>query len=246
MVTEMDHQVDSRRLVDALLAAGDGEGVSVHRQRATALRLDGDRVVGVTLADGHALEAATVVLAAGCWSAQLDGLPSSARPPVRPVKGQILRLRGPADAPLLTRTVRGLVHGTSVYVVPRADGEVVVGATVEERGFDVTVTAGSVYELLRDAVEIVPGVAELELVEARAGLRPGSPDNAPLLGPSAVDGLVLATGHYRHGVLLTPVTADSITEVLVTGRAPDVIAPFSPLRFAGEPSPTGVVAEVTS
>jgi glycine oxidase len=246
MVTEVDHQVDSRRLVDALLAAGQREGVTVHRRRATALRLDRDRAVGVTLSDGDVFEAATVVLAAGCWSARLDGLPSSARPPVRPVKGQILRLRGSAATPLMARTVRGLVHGTSVYLVPRANGEVVVGATVEERGFDTTVTAGATYELLRDAAEIVPGVSELELVEARAGLRPGSPDNAPLLGPTMIEGLVLATGHYRHGVLLTPVTADTVTEVLVTGRAPELIAPFSPLRFAGERSPACVVEEVRS
>jgi glycine oxidase len=234
MVTEVDHQVDSRRLVAALLAAAERASVSFHRRRATGLQLDGKRVVGATFADGQALEAPTVVLAAGCWSAQLEGLPPSARPPVRPVKGQILRLRGAADRPLLARTVRGLVHGASVYLVPRADGELVVGATVEERGFDTTVTAGATYELLRDAAEIVPGISELELVEARAGLRPGSPDNAPLLGPAAIEGLVVATGHYRHGVLLTPVTADAIAEVLVTGRAPGLIAPFSPVRFSVE------------
>jgi glycine oxidase len=234
MVTEADHQVDSRRLVAALLAAAEHASVSFHRRRASGLQLDGKRVVGATFADGHALEAPTVVLAAGCWSAQLEGLPPSARPPVRPVKGQILRLRGAADRALLARTVRGLVHGASVYLVPRADGELVVGATVEERGFDTTVTAGATYELLRDAAEIVPGISELELVEARAGLRPGSPDNAPLLGPAAIEGLVVATGHYRHGVLLTPVTADAIAEVLVTGRAPGLIAPFSPVRFGVE------------
>ncbi len=245
MVTEVDHQVDSRRLVAALLTAGERAGVSLHRRRASGLRLDGDRVVGATLADGQVLEAPTVVLAAGCWSARLEGLPSSVRPPVRPVKGQILRLRGASGAPLPARTVRGLVHGASVYLVPRADGEVVVGATVEERGFDTTVTAGATYELLRDAVEIVPGISELELVEARAGLRPGSPDNAPLLGPAAVEGLVVATGHYRNGVLLTPVTADGIVEVLLTGQAPELIAPFSPVRFAGALSSSGAVEEVT-
>lgn len=243
MLTEVDHQVDSRRLVAALLTAGERNGVSVHRHRAAALRLDGNRVVGVTLADGEVLETSTVVLAAGCWSAHLDGVPSPARPPVRPVKGQILRLRGSADTPLLARSVRGLVHGVSVYLVPRTDGEVVIGATVEERGFDTTVTAGATYELLRDAGEVVPGISELELVEARAGLRPGSPDNAPLLGPTAVDGLVAATGHYRNGVLLTPVTADTITEVLVTGRTPELITPFSPLRFGGERSPSRAVEE---
>jgi glycine oxidase len=244
MVTEVDHQVNNRRLIDALLTACARTGVTVHRRRSATLRLDGDRATGVTLADGGVLEAAKVVLAAGCWSAAVDGVPAAARPPVRPVKGQILRLRGPARQPFLTRTVRGLVHGTPVYLVPRTDGELVVGATVEERGFDTTVTAGAVYELLRDAAEIVPGVSELELTEARAGLRPGSPDNAPLLGPTAIEGLVLATGHYRHGVLLTPVTADAIAEVLVSGRAPDLLAPFSPLRFACERADSSAAEEV--
>lgn len=235
MLAEGDHQVDSRRLIDALLVAAEASGVVVRRQHATALRLDGTRAVGVALADGEAMGAATVVLAAGCWSGALAGVPPESRPPVRPVKGQILRLRGSVDAPLLSRTVRGLVHGASVYLVPRTDGEVVIGATAEERGFDATVTAGAVYELLRDAAEVVPGVSELELVEARAGLRPGSPDNAPLLGATAVEGLVAATGHYRNGILLTPVTADTVAELLVTGHAPELIAPFSPLRFAPQP-----------
>ena len=245
MVTEMDHQVDSRRLVSALLTAGERVGVSVHYRRVATLRVDGNRVAGVTLSDGDVLDSSTVVLAAGCWSSQIEGLPARARPPVRPVKGQILRLRGPADAPLLGRSVRGVVHGASVYLVPRTDGEVVVGATVEERGFETTVTAGATYELLRDATEIVPGVSELELVEACAGLRPGSPDNAPLLGATAIEGLVVATGHYRNGVLLTPVTADVITEVLVTGRVPEQFGPFSPLRFAGQRTPPRAVEEVT-
>ena len=245
MVTEMDHQVDSRRLVSALLTAGERVGVSVHYRRVATLRVEGNRVAGVTLSDGDVLDSSIVVLAAGCWSSQIEGLPARARPPVRPVKGQILRLRGPADAPLLGRSVRGVVHGASVYLVPRTDGEVVVGATVEERGFETTVTAGATYELLRDATEIVPGASELELVEACAGLRPGSPDNAPLLGATAIEGLVVATGHYRNGVLLTPVTADVITEVLVTGRVPEQFGPFSPLRFAGQRTPPRAVEEVT-
>ncbi len=236
-----DHQIDSRRLVKALIAANAQLGAKLHGQQAASLRLDGNRAIGVTLADGEVLDAAVVVLAAGSWSGALPGLPAESRPPVRPVKGQILRLRGSADAPLLTRTVRALVHGASVYLVPRTDGEVIVGATVEERGFDSTVTAGAVYELLRDAAEIVPGVSELELVEARAGLRPGSPDNAPLLGSMSVDGLVIATGHFRNGILLTPVTADAVAELLVTGHAPELIAPFSPLRFAPERSPSDPV-----
>jgi glycine oxidase len=153
-------------------------------------------------------------------------------PPVRPVKGQILRLRVPDTyTSFLSRTVRGLVKGASVYLVPRLSGELVIGATVEELGYDTQVTAGGVYELLRDAREVIPGVTELPLTETRAALRPGTPDNAPLLGPTAVAGLLMATGHYRNGILLAPVTADAVTEMLLTGEVPPVAVPFSPHRF---------------
>jgi glycine oxidase len=171
-----------------------------------------------------------VVLAAGAHTARLTGLPPGALSCLRPVKGQILRLRGPV---LLGRTVRGLVRGASVYLVPRTDGEVVVGATVEEQGFDTSVTAGAGYELLRDALDLVPALSELELTEITAGLRPGTPDNGPLLGPAHLDNLVLAAGHYRNGVLLTPITARAITAVLTGDTPPAVVAPFSPARFHG-------------
>lgn len=232
LVTD-DHQVDNRLLTSALLVAAEHAGVAVRRTRATEIVVDDDdKATGVRLADGDVLTAGTVVLTAGCWSGQIGGLPAAAVPPVRPVKGQILRLRTPAGAPFLRRIVRGVVAGTFVYVVPRGDGEVVVGGTVEERGFDTTVTAGAVHELLRNAGAIVPAISELELVECHAGLRPGSPDNAPLIGRTILDGLVVATGHFRNGVLLTPVTADAIATLLSTGATPPEIAPFSPLRFA--------------
>jgi len=154
---------------------------------------------------------------------------AEALPPVRPVKGQLLYLRGPATEPLCSRNVRGL----EVYVVPRGDGRVVVGATVEEQGFDTRVTAGAVHDLLRAALELLPDVAELELLETVCGLRPGSPDNAPMIGPAGPEGLVVATGHYRNGILLTPVTADAVAELLASGRVPEAIAPFAPGRFAG-------------
>jgi len=180
-----------------------------------------------------------VVLAAGWQSGTLAGLPADATPPVRPVKGQILRLRPtPATlaaglpAGLLARTVRGIVRGSSVYLVPRLSGELVIGATQEELGPDIRVTAGGVWELLRDARTLVPGITELELVEAVAGLRPGTPDNAPVLGPSQLPGLVLATGHFRSGVLLAPVTAGIVTDYLESGRLPDAALPFLPERFA--------------
>ena len=128
--------------------------------------------------------------------------------------------------------MRGLVQGSSVYLVPREEGELVIGATQEELGADTTVTAGGVWQLLRDARAIVPGITELELAESVAGLRPGTPDNAPVLGPSALPGLVLAAGHFRSGVLLTPVTAELIAEFLATGTLGPAAAAFDPRRFA--------------
>lgn len=237
-----DHSVDSRRLSAALLVAAERAGVTVRRARVSEVVLACDRVSGVVLDTGDRLAAGTVVLAAGCWSGTL-GLPPEVVPPVRPVKGQILRLRAPAGRPFVSRTVRGLVKGTSVYVVPRADGEVVVGATVEEMGFDTTVTAGGVYELLRDAHEILPGVTELALTEASAGLRPGSPDNAPLVGPTALRGLVLATGHHRNGVLLAPVTADGVASLVDSGELPAEMSPFAPQRFATPAPDRGTVPD---
>ncbi|MGH8870063.1 MAG: glycine oxidase ThiO [Actinomycetes bacterium] len=227
-----DHSVDNRRLTAALLGAGERSGVTLRRSHAVEVVTDGDRVRGVRLDDGDTLDTGTLVLAAGCWSGRLPGLPPEALPPIRPVKGQILRLRTHPDRPFVTRTVRGLVRGSGVYLVPREDGEVVVGGTVEELGFDTTVTAGGVYDLLRDARTLLPGVTELTLVETHAGLRPGSPDNAPVLGPSPLDGLVLATGHYRNGILLAAVTADAIADVVTTGALPSYAEPFAPSRFA--------------
>ncbi|MFK4038152.1 glycine oxidase ThiO [Nonomuraea wenchangensis] len=232
-----DAWVDPRRVTAALLAALERRHVPLVRARVTGLLREDDpegqvdglrreggpvgRVTGVRLEGGAELAATTAVLAAGAWSAALAGVP------VRPVKGQILRLRSPQ--PLLTRCVRGSVHGSPVYLVPRGDGELVVGATQEELGFDTRVTAGGLYELLRDARELVPGVTELELADVVAGLRPGTPDNVPIVGPAG-DGLVLATGHHRGGVLLAPLTA-----ALVAGEAGGeeggLAALCSPARF---------------
>ncbi len=150
---------------------------------------------------------------------------------------------GPDGMPgLLARSVRGIVHGSAVYLVPRDSGELVIGATQEELGADTRVTAGGVWELLRDARTIVPGITELELAEAVAGLRPGTPDNAPVLGPSPLPGLVLATGHFRAGVLLAPVTADVIAEYLATRRLPDLAAAFTPRRFDRSAGSAGAAA----
>jgi glycine oxidase len=224
LLVEGDHQVDNRALVEALIAACRTAGVSFEPARVVRV----NEGPSVRLGDGNDLEAERVVLCAGCWTNAIEGLPPDAVPPVRPVKGQLLLLRGPASPPLVERNVRGL----DVYVVPRADGRVVVGATVEEQGFDVRATAGGVFELLRDAYEILPGIAELELLEVAVGLRPGSPDNAPMIGPTGLPGVLLATGHYRNGILLAPITADAVVALAQRDSLPLEVAPFAPQRFA--------------
>ncbi|MFI2610012.1 glycine oxidase ThiO [Kitasatospora sp. NPDC018619] len=228
-----DHQVDPRRLLTALAAACERAEVRLHRAEAVELLVAGGRAAGARLSTGETVGAERVVLAAGPHSHRLPGLPAGVLPAIRPVKGQILRLRVPESyRPFLSRNVRAVVRGQHLYVVPRENGELVIGATTEEQGYDTTVTAGGVYELLRDAHELVPGITELPLVETSAGLRPGSPDNAPLLGPTALPGLVAATGHYRNGVLLTPVSADLVAGYLATGELPELARPFTPTRFS--------------
>ncbi|MFF0887990.1 glycine oxidase ThiO [Streptomyces sp. NPDC003456] len=234
-----DHQIDPRRLAGALVAACERAGVALHRAWAERLTVVRERAAGVVTDDGTALGAGRVVLAGGSLSGRLAGVPDEVLPPVRPVKGQVVRLTMPArHGPFLSRTVRAVVRGSHVYLVPRESGELVIGATSEELGWDTTVTAGGVYELLRDAHELVPGITELPLTETRAGLRPASPDNAPLLGPTALNGLLLATGHHRNGVLLTPVTGDVLAHALTTGELPAEARPFTPERFRTAPALT--------
>jgi glycine oxidase len=240
-----ERSVDPAALVAALVSAASADGVvmvpaPVERLVTTPA---GDRVTGVMVRPGAAgpgpgsgptriIEADTVVLAAGCRSGTIAGVPDHVRPPVRPIKGQVLTLRQPPGDPLVTRTVRGIVHRSSIYLVPRDDGRVIVGATVEERGWDTGTTAGGAYELLRDALTVVPGLDDAELVAVRAGLRPGSPDDLPMIGPSGVDGLVIATGHHRNGILLTPVTADAVVAAVSGEPVPDEAAACDPRRFA--------------
>jgi glycine oxidase len=235
-----DHQVDPRMLTHALRAALSAQGVElVEGVGARELLSAGERVAGLRLADGSDLAAEHVVIAAGAGSGGIDGLPVGARVPVRPVKGQILRLRATAWGP---QPLQRVLRTEEVYAVPRSDGELVVGATMEERGFDQTVTAGAVLDLLRYAYEVVPAVAELELVEAGAGLRPTTPDNRPVVGRGALEGLVWATGHWRNGVLLAPLTADAVAGMLTGGDLPEELAAFSPQRFASTAEPAGSVA----
>lgn len=228
-----DHSVDARALHAALLVAAARTGVDLVRERVAELVIDDGRAVGVRLRSGGVVRADAVVVALGAWSGALPGLPAGVVP-VRPVKGQILRLRG---EPLISGTVRGLVRGRHIYLVPYGGDRIAVGATMEERGFDQRVTVGAVRDLLDDATEVVPGLSELELVETLARWRPGTPDNAPLIGPTPMPGLILATGHHRNGVLLAPVTGDAIAELLGTGLLPPATAAFAPSRFAPSDSP---------
>lgn len=225
-----DHQVDNRRLVAALVEACAAAGVSLVDRSAESVVVGSDgAVAGVRLDDGDVLAAGAVVACAGAATSSLGGVPAGVLPPVRPVKGHVLRLRGPADRPLLDRTVRGLVRGRPCYLVPRSDGTLVVGATSEER-LDRAVQAGAVHALLDDARALVPGIDELELVECLAGLRPGSPDNAPFVGWTAMPGLAVASGHYRNGVLLTPLTAEAVAALLSGRPVPAALEAFGPLR----------------
>ena len=230
--------VDPRLLLAALTGAVErcrGQ-VLVDAEVTDALTED-RRLIGVITADGREHRAEHVVLAAGAWSGAAPWLPPLARPPVRPVKGQILTLRGNPDQPVCRR----MVASERVYLVPRPDGRLIVGATVEERGFDIQVTAGGVHELLREAYRALPDIAELELVETLAGLRPGTPDNAPLVGPGALGGLVLATGHYRNGILLTPISSEAVAALLAQDPMPPEAQVAHPGRFAGQTAP-GLVA----
>jgi glycine oxidase len=228
-----DLSVDNRRYLAALRSAATAAGART--VRAAAAQVAGGRVVlSVQPAEvslPRELTAAHVVVAAGHGTRAIDGVPEAVRDAIRPVQGQILRLRHPAGMPhILTRTVRAIVQGHDLYLVPRADGELVVGATQEERA-DRDVTAGAVHDLLRDATTAVPAVSELILAEAVAGLRPGSSDNGPLLGPVGDGRLIIAAGHYRNGIMLSAVTADAVTGLLDGKDAHAAWAPFRPGRF---------------
>lgn len=223
-----DVAVDPRMVTRALRIAVQAAGGHVSPGCAVRSIVTG-QTPGVELEDRSFLGCKAVVLAAGAWSGSIPGAGPHVAAGIRPVKGQILRLRTPSSQPVLTRYV---IRTEEVYLVPRPEGELVVGATLEEKGFDTAATAGGVFELLRAAGEVLPGIRELELAGVDVGLRPGTRDNAPMLGESGLPGLVVATGHYRHGVLLTPVTAGAIAELLSKGEAPAELAPFSPCRFA--------------
>ena len=222
-----DHQVENRALVRALIAACRGAGVAIHEHCPVAeVVMACGRACGVETAQGRE-DADIVVLAAGAWSREVGGIPAAHKPPVRPIKGQMLALQMDPTAPIL-RHVVWLPNG---YLVPRNDGRLVVGGTVEERGFDANLTAGGLLALLDAAWRAVPAIEELPIAETWVGFRPGSRDDAPMLGPSGIDGLAIATGHHRNGILLTPVSAAVMSDYILSGRLTEMALPFSPRRF---------------
>lgn len=221
-----DHQIDPAQMLAALRVACVGAGVELRDERVESIELAGNKVLGVATASGR-YQVEKVVLAGGAGAAKVDGLPPEAMPPVRPVKGQLIHLAAGGIFGVADRNIRGL----EVYIVSRTNGRIVVGATVEEMGWDTTVTAGAIHELLRRAYEILPGITELRFVRSLVGLRPGTPDNAPLMGSTEIDGLFVSTGHYRNGVLLAPITGDKMAELLASGVTPEGLKPFSPRRF---------------
>jgi glycine oxidase len=223
-----DHQVEPRAMVAALAVAMARAGARlIEHCPVEGLMTEGGRVSGILTARG-ACRAATVVLAVGAWSATLPGLPPEAALPVRPLKGQSLALRMPAGAPSLN----GMVWTEQIYMAPKSDGRLIVGATVEEKGFDTSITAGGVYALLDGARRALPSVEELAVDEIWSGFRPTSPDDAPILGPTALEGLVVATGHHRNGILLTPVTAKAIEDLVTGGAMRGAATGFTAARFA--------------
>lgn len=226
-----DHQVDNRALGGALWSAAARAGAAFRLgAEAVALETEGDRVTGIAMADGSTVHAGTVVLAGGAWAGRMRGLPRAI--PVEPVHGQLLAME---TMPPLFRHV---VDSPRCYLVPRAAGRVIAGATAEKRGFDRAVTPRGMARLIAGAVEIAPALGDAPLAETWSGLRPGTPDGLPILGPDPeVEGLVYATGHFRNGILLTPLTGDLIGDLLVGGTWGEDLAPFGIGRFEGRAVP---------
>ncbi len=227
VLSKKDHQVDNRQLTIALQAAYLRAGGRLHEHSTVeAVDVAAGRARGVQV-DGRRIEADIVLLAAGAWSYDIDGLPPESRPPVRPLKGQMLSLRMDRRAPIVDR----VLWGPGIYIVPRRDGTLILGATVEEKGFDRDLTAGGIHRLLEAAWEILPQIEELPIGEMWVGFRPTSRDDAPILGPTPVEGLVVATGHHRNGVLLAPLTIDAVSAFVLDGTLDPAIEPFGIGRF---------------
>ncbi|MGK2932194.1 MAG: glycine oxidase ThiO [Solirubrobacterales bacterium] len=228
VLVEDDGAIDPRVLTAGLLEALEKESVEVRAgAEVTGVKRKQGRVEAVEFGNGDRIPARNFVVAAGAESGRARWLPEEVRPPVRPVKGQIVELKGDPAEPVCQR----ILASERVYLVPRRDGRLIVGATVEELGFDSEVTAGGIHELLREAYRLLPEVSELAFLKAVAGLRPGTPDNLPIVGPTEIDGLFLATGHYRNGILLAPITARAIGDAIGGGEICGPMTGASPARF---------------
>jgi glycine oxidase len=216
--------IDNRALTAAILEAAQRSGAEVFSGNgAKAIWREGNRCVGLVL-QNERVEAKWTVIAAGCFSAMIEGIAPYA--PVRPAKGQMVALR--ADDLKMER----VLWSDKIYLVPRNDGRILAGATIEYAGFDKRTTAGGIEKILSAAIDLAPGLADARIEETWAGLRPDSPDHLPILGPTDMDGLLMATGHFRSGILLTPVTARLIREWITEQRVSEDWDRFSPLRFS--------------
>jgi glycine oxidase len=221
-----DKQVNSRRLVEALKKAFIKRGGCLEENtEVQSIELRADRAVGVSTPSGVA-EATDVVLAAGCWSSRIGGIPDPLRPPVRPIKGQVLSLRQNGDV-----NFKHVIRSPDIYLVPKDDGRLIVGASQEEMGFDKTPTAGEVMRMLERGWEAVPSIYDLPLESIDVGLRPGSRDHMPIIGATTIERLYYATGHFRHGILLTPLTAYAMCDLIADGKPSDDLVSFDPRRF---------------
>jgi len=226
---EDDAQINNRRLLEALKIAFEKKGGKLYEEHpADMINIENGAVTGINI-QGYDMESDTVVLAAGAWSKQIEGLPENLLPPVRPVKGQIINLRL-NDSCKVTKVVRA----PDVYLLPKSDGRLVIGASNEEMGYDTNPTAGEIFRLLERAWEAVPSVYDLPIESIEAGLRPGSRDHMPIIGDCDVKGLYFATGHYRNGILLTPITAFELSKWIVTGEKSDYLKDFQISRFYKE------------
>jgi glycine oxidase len=221
-----DGHVNTRVLLPALVRACIRRGVELREgARVSRIIVDDDAVAGIEV-NGEGVEADIVVLAAGAWSPTIGGLPADVVPPVRPIRGQILRLKRTPDF-----VMRRVVRGARAYLLPKDDDTVVVGATQEEAGYDATATAGGIKTILENAWEMVPSIYDLPIERVEVGLRPGTRDHLPLIGPTRIRGLIMATGHFRHGILFAPTTADAVCAGILTGNFGGAVAAFAPDRF---------------
>jgi len=224
-----DAQIENRDLLNALQIAFRKRGGHIHEiANVISVKIENSKVNGIKVNDKN-VEVTNLIVAAGAWSKLVEGIPENVHPPVRPVKGQIMSLRMEGD-----NKITHAVRGRDVYLVPKADGRLIVGASSEEMGFDTNPTAGEIYRLLERAWETVPGIYEYPIEEIQVGLRPGSRDHEPIIGDSDIDGLYFATGHYRSGILLTPVTAFELSQWIVSGKKSEILSPFQLSRFYKE------------